>query len=46
MLVDGEPVGTVDSDEPLTAERAERTDVVDEREGVEGGRRSRFGLRR
>ena len=46
VLVDGEPVGTVDSDEPLTAERAERTDVVDEREGVEGGRRSRFGLRR
>ena len=46
VLVDGEPVGTVDSDEPLTAERAEETDVVDEREDVEGGRRSRFGLRR
>jgi hypothetical protein len=43
VLVDGEPVRTVDSDEPLTAERSE---AVDESDEVVGERRRRFGLRR
>jgi hypothetical protein len=43
VLVDGEPVGTVDSDEPLTAER---TEAVEETDDVESTRHRRFGLRR
>jgi hypothetical protein len=43
VLVDGEPVGTVDSDEPLTAER---TEAVEETDDVESTPHRRFGLRR
>jgi hypothetical protein len=43
VLVDGEPVGTVDSDEPLTAER---TAGIEESDEVEREHRRRFGLRR
>ena len=49
VIVDGERVGTVDSDEPLTAERTEaldETETTDETEVAASGSERRFGLRR